>query len=348
MPTNKPMAPSQPPIDDSVPIPASVRRAAEAANQAHQAAYHTEPAPVDPPAPEPEPALAPNPDQPAPPPAPEAPPPAPAPEPHPDNWEHRYLSMKGRYDQAAVTIGQMQEQMQEIGNELIRTQAMVQQAPVHATPPHAPATVTRLTADDTQTYGPELVDFVRRAALDAVAPALDQTQQQVRQVTQRVTANAATALYGDLDADVPTWRSINVDPRFKIWCQQRDVYSGAVRGALLNAAFKAADAPRVVAFFKGFLAEEIATGQHPAPQAQPAPQPPREPAIPLEMLTAPGRAKPAGGEQPASADKPIYSRQQISTFYRNVNAGAYAGRQAEKDTLEQAIFAAQREGRVRG
>jgi hypothetical protein len=105
----------------------------------------------------------------------------------------------------------------------------------------------------------------------------------------------------------------------------------------------------VIAFFKGFLAEEQATGQLPDPNVpQPAPQPPRVPAVPLEMLAAPGRAKPNGGDTPAaSADKPVFTRGQISAFYTAVRQGLYAGREAEKNATEAAIFAAQNDGRVR-
>lgn len=82
----------------------------------------------------------------------------------------------------------------------------------------------------------------------------------------------------ELDAAVPNWREINNDPRFHQWLLLPDTYSGVIRDRLLKDAAAAANAPRVINFFKGFLA---AAGQ--APQRS----------------------------SPASSGRPIYSRAQI-------------------------------------
>jgi len=268
--------------------------------------------------------------------------------------------MKGRYDQASETIGSMQGQMQELGDELVRAQGSIQRLRENLSAPPQPGTPRPgaprplVTDADRETYGPELLDTIARVAREAVSPDLAVVQNQNRQVSQRVAQQGQGALFGDLDRDVPTWRTINVDPRFKVWCRLPDVYSGQVRGKMLNAAFQAADAPRVIAFFKGFLAEEQATGQmptqQPLPQAGQQPPPaPRQAAISLDTLAAPGRAKPATGDNPANAaDKPVFTRAQIAAFYSDVRKGVYNGRDADKQRDEAAIFAAQREGRVRG
>lgn len=353
------------PVDTSVVIPASVRRAAEAANAIHAAAYKTDP-PAAPepvaltPAPEPvaqTPAPEPVAQTPAPQPVAQTPAPQPvAQEPQPDpadanvspeQWQHRYLSMKGRFDQSQITIGSMQQQMAELGDEMVRLQNSMTRQP--APRPAAPAPPPRLLTDaDVQTYGPELLDVISRAAREAVAPEIQNVAQQSRQVSQQLTRQGTAGLYQQLDEKVPNWKVINVDPRFKLWCRSHDVYSRQVRGKLLNEAFQAADAPRVIAFFEGFQNEEVATGNAPAPQQQPQTPAPRQAAVQLETLAAPGRAKPAGGDSPASAaDKPVFTRTEIATFYANVRKGAYAGRDADKARDEAAIFSAQREGRVR-
>lgn len=356
----------QPPVDPDVFVPAAVREAAEAAAALHKAAY-----------PQPEPPEQPD-GQPEQPPAPDHPgepdgevPPAPAhvsqqqlppsqPEvpkrPAPDagetgSWEHRYLSMKGRFDQSQQTIGQMQETMSQLGDELQRTQHALQLARRGDRPQQRrPQPQQRaITPQDVEAYGPEFIDVVTRAARDAVAPDLNQVTQQVRQTSQQAAMVAQQRMEADLDSRVPDWRQINVSPRFKQWMSLRDVYSNEVRRDLIGVAAKAADAPRVAAFFEAFLAEERATGQMPDPQAQPpAPPAPREPAVPLSTLAAPGRAKPATGNGHAvAADKPIITRAQISHFYSNEGRQRYVGREADRQRDEQEIFAAQREGRVR-
>lgn len=347
------MAGSIAPVDTSVSLPPSVLAAGAAADAAHKAAYNTpDPAPLDPVTPPPAPvettppAVA----------APDATAPVALSRPEdrsgvdPATAEGRYFAMEGRYRQSQQTIGALQEQMREMGDELMRATQALQQAPARTQPvrQNAPAAPAFVTDEDVKTFGPELIDVVKRAAREAIAPDLAQVTQQTRQVSQRVAGNAQDSMIQNLDQQVPNWRQIDLDPRFKSWASSRDVYSGQVRGQLLNAAFKAADAPRVVAFFKGFLAEEVATGNAPSPQPEPAPQPPRQAAVALETLTAPGRPKPAAGNAALPADKPVFTRAQIASFYTQVRQGAYSGRDADKAKDEQAIFAAQRDGRVRG
>jgi len=273
------------------------------------------------------------------------------------SWEHRYLAMKGRFDQSQITVGQMQEQMSELGDELVRTQQALQlaraglvqgrqqQDPARRTPPRT------VTEHDIETYGPELVDFVARAARGAVAPDLDQVSQQVRHTSQRVQQSAQHRMEADLDRQLPTWREINTSPRFKQWVSLRDIYSGQVRRNLIGDAAKAADAPRVAAFFQAFLNEEQATGQIPAPQSQPqeeTPPAPRQAAMDLGAIASPGRAKPASGNGVSvAADKPVFTRAQVKHFYSNEGRMAYSGREADRKRDENAIFAAQNEGRIR-
>lgn len=340
------------PVDPNVKVPPSVARLAALADAAHKQAYG-EPQP-DPNAPQPAPApvepapqFAPAPElQPAPQPEP-APQPAPAPEPVIGTAEHehaRFLSMQGRFEQSQRSIGSLQTQLEEMGNELVRTQSLLTQPRQQPQPEPQPQRL--LTEEDEKTYGPELIDVVKRAAREAVAPELQRVENQTRQVNQRVVQTAQQGVYQSLAEVVPNWQAINNSPEFKRWCSLPDLYSGEIRGKLLNTAFRGANAPRVIAFFKGFIADEVATGAMPAPQAEPVT--PRVAAVPLESLAAPGRAKPATGDTQVPADKPIFTRAQIAGFYANVRKGVYSGRDADKAADEALIFSAQREGRVRG
>ena len=344
-----------PPVDPNVRMPPSVARLAALADATHAQAYGTgepQPAPAPEPAPQPTPEPAPQPapapvaaPEPAPAPQP-APAPAPAPEPAVGTAEHehaRFLSMKGRFEQSQTTVGSLQQQLSELGDELVRTQSLIT-TPRRQDPPPQPQTL--LTDKDIETYGPELIDVVQRAARQAVAPELQRVEDRTRQVDQRVAQTAQQGVYTALAEAVPNWNEINNSQEFKRWCSLPDLYSGEVRGKLLNTAFRGANAPRVIAFFKGFIAVGVATGQVPVPHAEPVT--PRKAAVPLESLAAPGRAKPATGDTQVPADKPIFTRAQIAGFYALVRKGAYAGRDADKAADEALIFAAQRDGRVRG
>ena len=354
------------PVDPNVRIPPSVARLAALADAAHAQAYGTgepQPQPVQTPAPQPDtnqppvatPAPQPDTNQPlAATPAPAPAPVAPTPEPEftraatpeelqADPFAARYNSMHGRWQQSQNTIGSLQQQLQDMGDELVRTQALLSQPRQAPTPEPEPL----VTQKDVETYGQELIDVVQRAARQAVAPDLQRVEQQTRQVDQRVNQQTAQGVYHYLTEAVPNWNEINNSPEFKRWCSLRDLYSGEIRGRLLNTAFRAADAPRVIAFFKGFIADEVATGNAPVPQVN-EPATPRVAAVQLSSLAAPGRAKPATGDTQVPADKPIFTRVQIAAFYNLVRKGGYNGRDADKAADEALIFAAQRDGRVRG
>ena len=362
------MATNLPPVDTSVRVPEAVTRAALAAEAIHKAAYQT-PDVAAPPAPAPSapaPArLPPDPDQPiqivavSDPPQPvvlqqptvqpaAAQPqfqPQPTPDPAPDNWEHRYLSMKGRYDQSIQTISGMQETMSQLGDEVNRLSGLVtmrarQQQLQTETPKKL------LTAEDEKTFGPEIIDLAKRAALETVAPQIDTLRNENQQLRQRVNATAANNVYADLNSQIPNWRDINTSPRFLQWLSLRDLYSGEVRGKLLRQAFAAADAPRVLTFFNGFLTEERATGHLVDPAApQPALQPPRDAAVNLLTLAAPG-VRPASDTN-APADKPIFTHKQVAEFYSHQGRARYVGRDEDRKADERLIFEAQREGRIR-
>lgn len=342
----------QAPVDESVRIPENVKRAAELANSFYQKPAEPEAAPplvpespvgenqdridVEPQS-APEGTLAPTPTV------------APAAQPASGDWEHRYLSMQGRYNAAQKTIGSMQEQMRELGDELVRTQQLITRtAPQEQ---HTQQPVKLLTDADTETYGNEIIDLVKRAARETFEPELQKVQQENQQLRQRMSRDAQLSVVQTLDRDLPNWREINRNPRFKQWLSLRDLKARVVRKKLLDEAYAAADAPSVVSFFRDFVGDEVATGNmETAPQPQPSAQAPapRQAAVPLESLAAPGRARPASGDNAMPADKPVFTRGQIQQFYANVRRGVYAGREVDKDKLERQIFSAQAEGRVRG
>ena len=337
------------PIDPNVVIPAHVRQAAERANS-----FYAKPPEAEAPAPE----AAPEPIEAAPAPV-EQPPPPPAPpqdytapaskeELQGNDWAGRYNSMRGRWEAAQRTIGSMQEQMSQMGDELMRAHQMLRGNPTPQAPTPTAASSKLITPEDEAAYGTELIDLAKRAALETVGPEIEQLRNENNSLKQKVVKSDQHKLRDELGRQIPNWTDINKSAEFKNWLRLPNIYTGMVRQQMLNDAYNAADAPKVVAFFKDFLREGVATGQMaPASQPEPAP-PPRQAAMNLEQISAPGRARPASGEaSPAPADKPVITRAQIQNFYNQVRSGYYAGRETEKARLEAMIFSAQGEGRVR-
>jgi hypothetical protein len=177
---------------------------------------------------------------------------------------------------------------------------------------------------------------------------IDELDGKLSNVSSTVVQDAQSRMLSDLDRQLPEWRQLNTDPDFVNWLQLEDSYSGVMRHILLKQAYERNQTPRVLAFFKGFLAEEAALD--PADSPAPSPGSPAQGSdqgskVPLETLAAPGRAKvAAGGDAPAA--KPTYTRAFISKFYSELAAGKWVGREKQSAELEQRIFAAQREGRI--
>lgn len=339
--------PSLAPVDSTVKVPDSVRRAAAHADSFYKPA---EAPPVDQPAPAPASTEAPpQPAEAAPPVAP-APVLEPAPPPAPaetsvtaQQWEHRYNSMKGRHDQVQQQMTAMNRQMQQMGDELMAAQRVLSQRQ------QPPKQSKLITPEDEQSYGNELIDLAKRAAKEAVGQDIETLRKENTRLQRHVSRSAEQGLVQQLGQQVPDWETINNDTRFKQWLRLPDIYSGVVRQRLLENAHRAADAPRVVAFFKAFVADETAAGhRNPSPQEPPAQPAPREAAVSMEALVAPGRARPASGDSATPVDKPSYTRAYVAKFYDDSRKGLWDGKPADKARIEADIFLAQREGRVRG
>jgi hypothetical protein len=265
------------------------------------------------------------------------------------NWKRQALAWEGRYKATVKTVDEMQEQMVQLGNELLQTQRLLKTRPNQQQPQYDPTPPPAyVTEQDVQNYGGELIDLTRRAALDAVVPHLQTLEAQNAELRQQLAKEARHSLDQIVESAVPNYREIDRDPRWHRWLMGIDLYTGRVRQTLLDEAITAASAPRVISFFRGFLNEEVATG-HMEPVGSPQAAPPREPAIPLSSLAAPGRARPAGGsDNSLPPDKPIYTRVNIRDLYSAHRKGAYIGREAEWNRIEADLFAAQRDGRVQG
>jgi hypothetical protein len=252
--------------------------------------------------------------------------------------------MQGRYNASKKTLAEMQEQMSMLGDELLNTQQ--QRPPQSASQAPPPVYITE---QDVQNYGPELLDFTQRAATQAVAPQLQNLQQQNIELQQRLAQEARHRLDQAVAYAVPNYLEIDRDPRWHNWLLGIDVYSRRVRQQLLNEAIATANAPHVIQFFKGFLTEEAATGHRvPEPQSQQATLPRTDPAIPLATLAAPGRTRSAtGGDSSMPPEKPLYTRALLRQLYEQHRKGAYNGREAEWARIDADIIAAGREGRIR-
>jgi hypothetical protein len=174
-----------------------------------------------------------------------------------------------------------------------------------------------ITDEEKQAYGEDALSVMERKAREVVQPAVDYLSRQNQQLQQQLQQVKANDVYSTLDAELPTWRQTNSDPRWHAWLREVDVYSNTPRQLLLNHAFASGDASRVLALFNGFLSEH--GGERAASSRAPRQQP----------------------------EAPIIHTADIDRFYEDVRRGKYEGKAAQKDALEAQIIRAAREGRVR-
>ena len=266
----------------------------------------------------------------------------------PESWEHKYNSLKGRYDQQEDTIrglNQRLEQMRALVASMETSKARNEQPP-------SETQFGKLTDKDREDFGEDFLDAASRAAEEKLGPYISKLEGMVRQlggsvqsVADTTAKNAQQNMYAYLDDELPNWRNVNRDQKFIAWCNLQDPYSGAIRMDMLKDAYQKSDAVRVLRFFKGFLSDEAASD--PVNRGKPeTPAVNRTPGkVPLSEFAAPGRAKaPAATDVPG--EKETITRAQIAAFYRDVNKGKYRGNEAEKNRLEAEIFKAEAEGRV--
>lgn len=263
-----------------------------------------------------------------------------------ESWEHKYKSMHGRYLRSQEQIRTLSDQITNLQSVIATMQAAPQQ---QATLPDIDIEKL-ITPEEAADYGEDLLKVIGKKAREEVAPIIKGYQAKIAELEQKLNGVSGAVqqtshekLLSKLDENLPQWRDLNTNEDFLAWLRLPDPYSGAIRHDMLKAAYAQGNPSRVLAFFKGFLAEEAAVA--PAGQ-EPDAQVTKVPKVPLQNLAAPGRAKTAASAS-APAEKPIITRAQIAAFYADLANGKYRGRDAEKNKAEAMIFEAQRDGRIR-
>lgn len=350
-------------FDTDVQVPEAVRRAAAAADAAMKAANPQPSQPAQPPTandtitiaePPPPPGLperVPLTIEPAPPPPPQPSDPSnPKPGENVDEatWKNRYEAMHGRFREASAQLVAANGRMEALENML----ASIQAAP--RAPDPAPQ-ASLLTQKDMDDMGPEMVDFVRRAAKEVASAQVADLQAQVRDLTSKLNGTASVVegdararMHSLLNDHLPNWNEINHDPDFHAWLALRDAMSGVTRKKLLTDAYAGNEGPRVLSIFQSFVSETAALRPAtPSADLPPAPAPQgHQPSRPtLEELAAPGRARTSAAPSAPDA-KQIIRTSDINAFYTAVRKGLYKGRETEMAAHEAELNAAMREGRV--
>jgi len=272
--------------------------------------------------------------------------PAPA-SPPPADWEQNYRTLQGKYNSELPELRGQIRSLQDLIASMQRAEA--RSTEVQRAAPVVPQ-------EDVDAYGQDLITASQRWAEAHLNNKFADYERRLSQVessgAQLARHTAGQGVENQLDRAVSGWRQINVDPKFILWLDQTDPFTGQKRQLLLNDAYGAGDAPRTIAFFRAYQAEQTAVtpasglGTRPI-QTNGGAQPPVAERLPLADLAVPGRGQQAAPPAPGAPDRRMWTNADIAAFYRHKTAGRFAGREADADAIERDIFLAAGEGRVR-
>jgi hypothetical protein len=268
------------------------------------------------------------------------------------DWKQKYSVLQGKYDaevprmaqdlrEANARIAKFEEKLTELATP--KTQAVESSQDV-------------FTKEEIEDYGEDLLDVIGRKA-EQVAnqkfmPVISGLRQEVAKLElrlgetgQKIAKQETNEVFALLDKEVKDWRTLNTDAAFNDWLDAIDPFTGQTRKNLMLTAFEAKNAPRVKAFFEGFLKENAAVtpASAEAPSAQGGAMTSR---LDLGDYVAPGTPK-SGGQAGAPKEKRIWSSKEVGRFYSDIQKGHYKTRPEDKARIEADIVAATTEGRIR-
>jgi hypothetical protein len=237
-----------------------------------------------------------------------------------DTYEHRFKVLQGKYNSEVPRLSQENKDLKATLKSLQEQVDELRSKPAESL----------VKPEEIEEYGEGLVDLARRVAQEELA----KKDAQIRKLESKLealegvtTKTVEKDFYSLLAAKVPEWEKVNADKSFHKWLDETDELTGYRRQDLLSQAEQARDADRVAKFFKAF--EKTSKKQV------------ADTSLALETQVAPS----ANRTPNAPAAKKVWTRSEISEFYRRVRSGQVS----DKDVvaIESDIHAASIEGRVR-
>jgi len=265
--------------------------------------------------------------------------PKPVPDVSEETWQSKFFALKGKYDAEVPRLhSQMREMSQQV--QTLITEAAVAKAQQTKQEP-VPAK-TLITEQDKEAFGSDLLDLIDRATEQKLAGNRDLEAQlraeinelkgKLGNVTERQVVSDKDRYEAALAAQVPDWEAMNVDQGFLTWLAEVDPVYGMPRQYALTNAYESLDANRTATIFKQYKAT-LAPAQR--PQAN------RE----LQRQVAPTRSHTSPAPTTSTAEKRVYTTQDIDSFYAEWRRGMID--EAEAVQIERDIHAAINEGRIR-
>jgi hypothetical protein len=177
-----------------------------------------------------------------------------------------------------------------------------------------------ITEDERRAYGDEALSVIGRKAREIMDPVAFNLFQQNREIQHRLQKLQTHDVYQALDRALgEQWLSINRSPEWIEWLRQIHPYTGATRQHLLDRAFAAGDAGKIIQMLRDFQAEH---GRQPR------------------------SSRSSTGRRDNRDYQPIIPREAIKQFYADVARHPNRYTPQQKSEIEAALHKAVVDGRV--
>jgi len=216
-------------------------------------------------------------------------------------WQHRYKTLKGKYDKE---LAQYNRRIRELEDQL-------QQQPQQ--PQQQESDLSQLREE----YGDE----------DPMVKALEAERERNRRLEQTVQSlqgsaqeSAEERFWADLNAQVPDWNAINDRQDFLEWLNRPDPMSGEIRDTLIQRHQANGDGNRAAAIFEAFLNEHPQARQEMRGESGKQPQ---QPGVQAQVEPTRTKTEPEP-EQPA-----MYPLSEYQQFMQDITKGKYTADKAD-------------------
>ena len=251
------------------------------------------------------------------------------------NWKDRFAGLQNAHSATLSELKQARAQSTAREAELMKRMADME-AKLNEQTLNKPIDRSYLSEEDLTLFGEDNLQIVEKVVRKVVGEALavERQQRQTERERDMVATNARTAaaekkteFLKRLRGLVENFDAIDNDPKFDAWCKEVDPVTGFTRSELISRAYSVNDVGRAASFYGEFVDQT----RSPDPrenfiQPKPSGQPPTP---------------------PPQGQKNIWTKAGIKRFYE-VKADMEKRDPARAAALEADLFAAQREGRVRG
>lgn len=244
-------------------------------------------------------------------------------------WQHRFEVLQGKYNTEVRELPVLRQRNADLEKRL----EQAEQSQAQPSQDVQSALMKGLPEGVIDEYGPDLIQTIATIVSNAKgsqgdSDELQRLRDQVERLTQDKAEDTEANFWADLNKRAPNWRELQSSEAGQQWLMAFDQNTGRKRNDVLTEAAQNFHTQTVIRMFEEMKSVVDGAKRQPPPESiQPE-------------TTRSTTQTPTGGK--------TYKSAEIKQFYHDRSQGLYAGKEDRADAIEQDIFAAQREGRIRG